>query len=162
MFSGLPAPRRYHRKAEENMNYRLMQESDIALLVPLYVDYYNVHEDGEWTVQTVTKRIHQVWSQEDSYCLILEDGGSILGFVMGYFEQYDDCMAYDLVEIVMAAGHQKQGLGTAFMQELETRVKAQGAMLIQLEAVNDSFHEHFYGKLGYKTASNLVLKTKLL
>lgn len=144
------------------MNYRLMEESDIPLVTLLYIDYYNGHEDGEWTVQTVTKRIHQVWSREDSYCLILEDGGSILGFAMGYFEQYDHCMAYDLIEIVVSSQYQKQGIGTVFMRELETRVKAQGAMLVQLQAVNDSFHEYFYGKLGYKTASNLVLKTKLL
>lgn len=35
-------------------------------------------------------------------------------------------------------------------------------MLIQLSAVNDALHEHFYGKLGYQNASNLVLKTKML
>lgn len=48
------------------------------------------------------------------------------------------------------------------MKELEARVKAEGDMLIQLEAVNDALHEHFYGKLGYKNASNLVLKTKMV
>jgi len=35
-------------------------------------------------------------------------------------------------------------------------------MLIQFQAVNDELHEHFYGKLGYKNVSNLVLKTKML
>lgn len=53
-------------------------------------------------------------------------------------------------------------LGTAFMKELEARVKAEGAMLIQLQAVNDDFHNRFYGKLGYNNVSNLVLKTKIL
>ncbi len=32
----------------------------------------------------------------------------------------------------------------------------------QLQAVNDDLHNHFYGKLGFKDASNLVLKTKML
>ncbi len=67
-----------------------------------------------------------------------------------------------MVEIVVASDYQKQGIGTEFMKELEARVKAEGAMLIQLSAVNDNFHEHFYGKLGYKMANNLVLKTKVL
>ncbi len=48
------------------------------------------------------------------------------------------------------------------MEELETRVKKEGAMLIQLQSVNDENHERFYGRLGYGTASNFVLKTKLL
>lgn len=64
---------------------------------------------------------------------------------MGYFEQYDDCFAYDLVEIVVDMEQQNKG-----------------AMLIQLQMVNDERHEHFYGSLGYQSATNLVLKTKML
>lgn len=139
-----------------------MTEDDIQKVVPLYIDYYNNKEDGEWTTETTYKRIHQVWSREDSYCLILEDGDTVLGFAMGYFEQYDDCFAYDLVEIVILTKLQNQGIGTKFINELERRVKEKGAMLIQLQAVNDEQHNHFYGKLGYKDAKNLTLKTKIL
>ena len=142
--------------------YRKMTEPDIEKVVPLYIEYYNNKEDAEWTTETTYKRIHQVWSREDSYCLIWEDGSEIVAFAMGYFEQYDDCFAYDLVEIVVATHLQNKGYGTKFMQELETCVKNEGAMLIQLQAVNDDLHNHFYGKLGYYDASNLVLKTKML
>lgn len=48
------------------------------------------------------------------------------------------------------------------MQELERQVRERGAMLIQLQSVNDEKHEHFYDKLGFKNAKNLVLKTKML
>jgi len=146
----------------EMLKYRLMEEADIVRVVPLYIDYYNNNEDGQWTEQTTYKRIHQVWSREDSYCLVLEISGQIIAFAMGYFEQYDDCFAYDLIEIVVEEKHQNQGIGTEFMKELETRVKEKGAMLMQLESVNDAFHEHFYGRLGYRNASNFVLKTKIL
>ena len=128
----------------------------------MYVDYYNAYEDGEGTIETTTKRIHQVMTREDAFGLLLEDKGRLLGFAMGYFEQYDDCQAYDLIEIVVAGERQNQGLGTAFMRELERRVREKGAMLIQLQSVNDAKHEHFYDKLGFKDAKNLVLKTKML
>ena len=144
------------------MTHRIMTESDIVSVIPIYIKYYNNKEESEWTKETVYKRIHQVLTREDSYCLLSEDSGSVSGFAMGYFEQYDDCFAYDLIEIVIAAGLQNQGLGTEFMKEIEKRVKEKGAMLIQLQSVNDEFHEHFYGKLGYSNASNLVLKTKML
>ena len=101
-------------------------------------------------------------TREDAFGLLLEDKGRLLGFAMGYFEQYDDCQAYDLIEIVVAGERQNQGLGTAFMRELERRVREKGAMLIQLQSVNDAKHEHFYDKLGFKNAKNLVLKTKML
>ena len=144
------------------MEYRPFTLEDLPRTAKLYVDYYNSYEDGEGTIETTTKRIHQVMTREDAFGLLLEDKGKLLGFAMGYFEQYDDCQAYDLIEIVVAGERQNQGLGTAFMRELERRVREKGAMLIQLQSVNDAKHEHFYDKLGFKDAKNLVLKTKML
>ena len=142
--------------------FRRMTEEDIEKIVPLYIEYYNNNEDAEWATETTYKRIHQVWSREDSYCLVWENKNDIVAFAIGYFEQYDDCFAYDLVEIVVTTQLQNKGYGSRFMKELESCVKNEGAMLIQLQAVNDDLHNHFYGKLGYKDASNLVLKTKIL
>lgn len=139
-----------------------MSKEDINNVVPLYIEYYNNNEDAEWTTETTFKRIHQVWSREDSYCLIWENKNGIVAFAIGYFEQYDDCFAYDLVEIVVTTQLQNKGYGTVFMKQLEDCIKKEGAMLIQLQSVNDDLHNHFYGKLGYKDASNLVLKTKIL
>nr|WP_195989444.1 GNAT family N-acetyltransferase [Clostridium sp. D53t1_180928_C8] len=137
-----------------------MKESDIQKFIPLYIDYYNNQEDSIWTIETTYKRIHQVWSREDSYCFILEDNDIILGFAMGYLEQYDDLKAYDLVEIVIDYKYQNQGYGKMFMLEIEKRVKEVGASMIQLQAVNDDIHNNFYGKLDYKNAGNLILKSK--
>lgn len=141
---------------------RVMTEADIDRAVEIYIEYYNVHEDGVWTRDTAYRRIHQVWSREDSLCMMLEDGEDIIGFVMGYFEQYDDIQAYDLVEIVIAHGYQGRGMGTRFMQLLETKVKECGGAMIQLQAVNDERHNNFYSKLGFQNCSNLVLKSKWL
>ncbi len=141
---------------------RKMTEEDIKNIVPLYIEYYNNNEEAEWTTETTYKRIHQVWSREDSYCLVWENKNNIIAFAIGYFEQYDDCFAYDLVEIVVTTQLQNKGYGTIFMKQLEECVKKEGAMLIQLQSVNDDLHNHFYGKLDYKDASNLVLKTKIL
>lgn len=144
------------------MEYKPFTLKDIERLVPLYIEYYNTNEDGAWTEETTYKRIHQVMTREDAFGLLLEEQGKVQGFAMGYFEQYDDCQAYDLIEIVVAGERQNQGIGTAFMEELERRVKERGAMLIQLQSVADEKHKHFYEKLGFKDAKNLILKTKFL
>jgi len=141
---------------------RMMAEEDIDRVVPLYIEHYNNYEGGEWTQQTTYKRIHQVWSREDSLCMMLESGNEVIGFVMGYFEQYDDIQAYDLVEIVIAHEYQGKGIGAEFMALIEAKVKELGGAMIQLEAVNDDMHNRFYGKLGYKDCSNLVPKSKWL
>lgn len=144
------------------MTCRQMAEQDIDLVVPLYMEHYNTYEGGAWTHDTTYKRIHQVWNREDSLCMILEQGSEVIGFVMGYFEQYDDIQAYDLVEIVIAHAHQGKGIGTQFMGLIEAKVKELGGAMIQLQAVNDDMHNQFYGNLGYQDCKNLVLKSKWL
>lgn len=141
---------------------RIMAEGDIDLVVPLYIEHYNTCEGGKWTPETTRKRIHQVWSREDSLCMILEQGKEVLGFVMGYFEQYDDIQAYDLVEIVIDPARQGKGFGTQFMARIEANIKDLGGAMIQLQAVNDDLHNSFYEKLNYQNCNNLVLKSKWL
>ena len=149
-------------RTDPEMICRTMAENDIDRVVPLYMEHYNTYEDGAWTPETTHKRVHQVWSREDSLCMILERGREVLGFVMGYFEQYDDIQAYDLVEIVIAHAHQGKGIGTRLMGLIEAKVKDLGGSIIQLQAVNDGMHDRFYGKLGYQNCHNLELKSKWL
>ena len=142
------------------MNIREMNIKDIEVVLPLYISYYNDVEDCCWTEETAGKRIHQVLSMEDSYSLILEDGSKVVGFAMGFFKQYDDIVGYTLEEIVIAKEFQNQGIGSKFLQELESQVKDKGAACVELQAVNDEMHEKYYGKAGYYTAGNFVMKAK--
>ena len=47
-----------------------MKVKDINNILDLYIDYYNNIEGSNWIKQTAYKRIHQVLTMEDSYCLI--------------------------------------------------------------------------------------------
>lgn len=147
------------------LQYRPLTAADIPALVPLYIEYYNTHEGGAWTEQTTTKRMLQVVTRMDSFGLVAvlpEAPDAPAAFAMGYYEQYDDGFAYDLVEIVVRADQQGRGIGTALLRELERQAKAASALLVQLDAVNDARHDRFYGRLGYHNAANLVGKTKML
>lgn len=144
-----------------NLTYRKMEKGDIAKITPLYIEYWNGTGD-KWTPELVFARVWQVLGSPDSYGLIAEDRGTVIGFAMGRFETFYDLKSYNLVEIVVATEYQKSGLGTRLMAELERRVKEQGAAMVQLISVNDEMHEHFYGKLGYHDASNMKLKSKYL
>ena len=142
------------------MLIREMLLKDIPAVLPLYISYYNEHENSQWNENTAAKRIHQVLSMEDSYSLIAEDGNRVLGFAMGYFIQYDDIIGYTLEEIIIAYKFQNQGIGSILLRELEQRVKEKGASCIELQAVNDDMHERYYGKAGYQNAKNFVMKVK--
>lgn len=140
--------------------YREMTLKDVEAILPLYIGYYNACEDGEWTDETAGKRIRQVLGMDGGWGLLLEEGGEALGFVMGYFKQYDDLVSFTLEEIVIDKDRQGAGLGTALLAETERRVKSLGAAGVELSAVNDEMHAHFYGKAGYGNAKNFVAKVK--
>ena len=142
------------------MFIREMGIEDIPAVLPLYISYYNGHENSCWNEDTAGKRIHQVLSMEDSYGLILENGNGVLGFAMGYFKQYDDIVGYTLEEIVIAYEYQNKGVGSMLLRELEANVKEGGASCVELQAVNDDKHERYYGKAGYHDAKNFVMKVK--
>lgn len=142
------------------MEIREIIDTDISSVLPLYISYYNGQEEGCWTEITAGKRIHQVLSMEDSYGLIMTDHGTVIGFAMGYFKQYDDIIGYTLEEIVISTEHQNKGYGSDLLRELERRVRQKGAACIELQAVADEHHEHYYGKAGYRNAKNFVMKVK--
>lgn len=142
------------------MKTREITTNDTDSIASLYVSYYNDQECGCWTKYTAEKRIHQILSMEDSYGLILESSEGVVGFVMGYFKQYDDIIGYTLDEIVIAAGYQNKGYGSLLLKELETHVHEKGAACVELQAVADEQHEHYYGKAGYHNAKNFVMKVK--
>ena len=131
------------------MFIREMGIEDIPAVLPLYISYYNGHENSCWNEDTAGKRIHQVLSMEDSYGLILENGNGVLGFAMGYFKQYDDIVGYTLEEIVIAYEYQNKGVGSMLLRELEANVKEGGASCVELQAVNDDKHERYYGKAWF-------------
>ena len=142
------------------MEIREITVKDIPSISPLYVSYYNEQEGCCWTGDTAHKRIHQVFRMEDFYWLILTCGGTVIGFAMGYVKQYDDIVGYYLDEIVIATEYQNKGYGSALLKELELRVYEKGAACVELQAVADEHHEHYYGKAGYHDAVNFVLKVK--
>jgi len=143
------------------MRFKVMGIKDIDLVVPLYIEYYNNHEEGCWTEETAKRRIRQVMTMDGSYSLMMKDDeGEVCGFVMGYYKQYDDIVGYTLEEILIAHEYQNIGYGSALLAELEARVKEAGASCVELQAVKDEMHERYYGKAGYGDAKNFVLKVK--
>ena len=84
------------------MKIAVMTLEDVKSVIPLYINYYNTHEGSCWTEETTQCRITQVITMNGSYSLIMrDDEDNAVGFVMGYFKQYDDIVGYTLEEIIM-------------------------------------------------------------
>lgn len=138
-----------------------MDEKDLQNFATEYRDYFN-NEGDNWSYEVAYKRLHQMWSIDDSICLkvIIED--QICGMLMGYLEWFDDGPYFHIFEILILERYQNQGIGSELLKKAELVAKSKGAKVAILEALADEQHEHFYGKLGYSTKTNLATKIKKL
>lgn len=105
------------------MHYRKMNQNDLDQVIDIYMAYYNQVEGRAWTYETAYKRINPILTRQDAFCMVCEKNHNILGFVLGYYEQYDDLFAYTLDEIVISKDHQRKGLGTDLMFEIENMLR---------------------------------------
>ena len=145
------------------MNYRKMTEQDLPYVVEKNIEYYNTVEECCWTYEKAYKRIHQVLTMEDSMCLVqLDSEEHIIGYLMGYFKEFDDIRGYFLEEIVIFMGNQGKGYGTDFLKHLEKVIREKGASILELNSVNDEEHKRFYAKAGILPVSNFVMMSKFM
>ncbi len=78
--------------------------------------------------------------------LVAEEAGQIVGTVVGGFDGRRG-MVYHLA---VAAGHRGNGLGTALMNELDSRLKAKGCLKYYLQITPDNLDvAEFYRRLGW-------------
>lgn len=143
------------------MTAKIMTTDDMDIIVPFYMNCYN-DDTEEWTYEITYKRIHQVLTKEDSHCFIFTQDEEIIGFAMGYCEQFFDAPIYFLTEIVVIPTHQGKGLGSQMMIHIENYLKNINVSKILLLSANDELHKHFYEKLGYAESKNIICMQKKL
>lgn len=145
-----------------DLEYRKLTIEDINDIAEIYVNYYNTIENRCWTKENACKRIAQLITINDSMCLGMYKEGLLIGFILGYYKQFDDLLGYFLDEIIIDAQHQNKGYGTLLIKALEDIAKPSGASLIELTSVNDEAHIHFYKKSGFYIADNFIQMGKFL
>ncbi len=139
------------------MRFREMTMDDLDTVVDRYIEYYNTVEEGCWTYEKACKRIRQVLTTEDALCLLaISDENELVGYLMGYYKEFDDLRSYHLEEILIFKGYHNKGYGTALLTELFRVIRENGAVHLSLESINDEHHMHFYGKFGLKPTTNHV------
>ena len=143
------------------MKIEALQEADLYAFAPLYADYFNAEGD-KWTNELAYRRLHQMWSIEDSICLKAIEDNTIQGILMGYLNWFDQAPLFHIFEILVLKNSQNQGNGSKLLQEAESIANAKGATAVTLESLDDELHENFYGKAGYLTNSHLLFKKKIL
>jgi len=139
------------------MDYKFKELTieDLEELINEYISYYNT-EGGKWTYDLAKNRLGQIFLTPYFYGIGLYNKSKLLGFVIGWFKQFDDIQLFYVEEILVFKEYQHKGLGSKLLQELESLVKKRGAQKIDLSTTFEDKHQRFYSKLGYKKSNFLI------
>ena len=140
-----------------NNVYIEFDEKYFDQIIKFYMDYYN-SDGGKWTYEKAYKRLHQIYSMDDSLIIMLFVNEKLVGFLMGYFKYFDDCTGFFLEEILISKKYQNKGYGTDFLTYLKDKLMTQNCDWIELMTTTETMHQRFYGKNGYKKSDHLVLE----
>jgi ribosomal protein S18 acetylase RimI-like enzyme len=78
--------------------------------------------------------------------LVAEEGGSLIGAVMGGF----DGRRAIVYHLAIEPGHRRRGLGSQLMAEMEARLRAKGCLKMYLLVTKDNPEAlQFYQRLGW-------------
>lgn len=109
-----------------------------------------VHVGASDTRDEIAKKL----ARDPDLFLVAEEAGQIVGAVVGGFDGRRG-MVYHLA---VAAGHRGNGLGTALMNELDSRFRAKGCLKYYLQITSDNVDvANFYEGLGWQRSPHIFM-----
>lgn len=140
------------------IEYAEVTLSDINELADMYVQTFNSEPwNDKWTVETASKRLHQMINVEDFYGLMAHEDGKLCGMIIGSMEQYFDCKMYNAKEFCVANGQRGHGIGGMILEELHKRLKQVGVGRVILFTSRGDYTQHFYSKHNYTEFEDMVM-----
>lgn len=130
----------------------------------LYVSVFNSPPwNDHWTFYTARQRLSEILDTPNSFgCSVVFDG-ELLGFGLGYCEQWFDSGHYYLKEMCIKQDYQGRGLGKALLRWIEeAMVDAGDVDRIYLLTARGDRAEGFYTRLGYRASPRMIMMSRKL
>ena len=131
-----------------------VEKDELPALAREYAIYYNAEGDT-WTQEIALRRLTQALLTPDSVFLKAEIDGKTAGFLTGAYDWFFDGPILRISEMLVYAGMQGRGVGSALVRAAEAEARAFGARRAILESLTDARHERFYARLGYRAREDL-------
>lgn len=145
------------------MDFCRVEHSNLTDCVALFVRVFNSPPWNEkWEAKAVTRRFADCYHTPGFYGLVVTVGGEIVGFAIGYIEQWDNSKHFYLKEMCVAPEQQRLGIGTALMNTLEKNLKDQDVEKLYLHTAQDTYAQSFYAKQGFYVSSKMIMMAKWL
>lgn len=137
--------------------------SDIVELAKMYVETFNAPLwNDEWSIETASKRLHQMINCEDFYGLKAFREEVLCGMILGSQEQFYNGILFNIKEFCVKNEMRNEGIGTKILAEFEQRLKNKEIREIVLFTSRDDGTEGFYQKRGLNSYNSMVMMGKQL
>lgn len=140
------------------MTIRSLLPSDISTCATLFSAVFSAapwHEN--WTNESAHRRLADCFATPNFIGVLAEDAQGTAGFAVGYLQHYMDERHYFLLELCIDTHRQRQGVGTALMSALTTRIKEAGANRAYTLTARDTAAQKFYEKAGFYVSPKMIL-----
>jgi ribosomal protein S18 acetylase RimI-like enzyme len=143
---------------------RSIEEVDLVPCAEVFVMVFsNPPWNEAWDIGDVKTRLEEMYHTPGSYGVIAIDENEVLGFALGYAEQWRRGKKhFYLKEMCVLPSHQRRGIGTAIIKTLCRDLAATGAEAIYLLTARDSPAQTFYERLGFHVNAKMIMMGKYL
>jgi aminoglycoside 6'-N-acetyltransferase I len=135
---------------------------DLPECAALFVEVFNREPWHEsWTIEPVLARFNECFRTPGFSGLIGREGNAIC-FALGYVETWESSKHFFLKEMCVARDHQRSGVGSELITELEKDLISKGIRKIYLLTARDGSAESFYRKNGFYVSPKMIMMGKHL
>jgi aminoglycoside 6'-N-acetyltransferase I len=140
------------------MEYKTIQTEDLNRCAEIFVEVFKGPPWNEdWAVSIALCRLTEIAGTPGFVGLRSMSEGRTVGFVMGYLESFDTGGDFYLKEMCILPTMQRQGIGTALLDQLKTHLIEAGARKLYLLTERGGPAARFYEKNGFYTSDKMIM-----
>ena len=138
-------------------------ESDLQAISQLYVSVFsNPPWNEDWEFAWAYERLNWIYQSQGFAGYIALDSKQILGAIMGHAVQFKKKKGFEIVEFLVTAKYQNQGIGNQLLAQLELNLKQDNYDFTWLLTLKNTDAESFYSQRNYQRDCKIVLLNKEL
>ena len=138
-------------------------ESDLQAISQLYVSVFsNPPWNEDWEFAWAYERLNWIYQSQGFAGYIALDSKQILGAIMGHAVPFKGEKGFEIVEFLVTAKYQNQGIGNQLLAQLELNLKQDNYDFTWLLTLKNTDAESFYSQRNYQRDCKIVLLNKEL
>jgi GNAT superfamily N-acetyltransferase len=138
-----------------------IHNDDISKCAKLYVEVFNAKPwNDNWTTETAFKRLNDIYIAPNFVGIKYVEENDIKGAIFGNWEQFFNCIHYNLKEMFVSTDLQGTGIGSKLLNALEEQLKVLDIGTIYLFTSKGNKTSKFYQKNNFVEWESMAMMGK--